>query len=300
MNANTMKEIPLVFDCLGDDLIGIVHKPEVPSEIGVLTIVAGGPQYRAGVGRGMVSLARSLASRGVAVMRFDYRGLGDSSGAFLGYDQMAEDLQAAVNAFREAVPEVKKVVLWGGCDAASGAMIHGWKVTGVQSLVLGNPWVSTEEIRSAVLRKHYTKRLGEAQFWKKLVRFEYNLFDYAAAGIKKVTRRIARVFSSGARPGATAAGGNAGDNPGRPIDRMLAGLRQFEGPVLFLMSGRSLVSNEFDELIKGSPAWQAVYKRPSCRRLDLPDADQTFSDGDSRARVNQAILDWVTELQKGQ
>ncbi len=294
MNVNATTEIPLVFDCLGDDLVGIVHKPESPSEIGVLTVVAGGPQYRAGVGRGMVSLARSLAGRGVAVMRFDYRGIGDSTGDFLGYDQTAEDIQAAVTAFQREVPEVKRVVLWGGCDAASGAMMHGWRVAGIQSLVLGNPWVSTEEIRSAVMRKHYTKRLGEAQFWRKLIRFEYNLLEYAVAGLRKVGRRLARMFS----PPASSGGASSTDGAGRPVDRMLDGLRQFEGPVLFLMSGRSLVSNEFDELIKGSAAWQAVYNKPTCKRLDLPDADQTFSDGDSRARVNEAILDWVMGLKE--
>lgn len=287
-----MKEIPLVFDCQGEDLIGIVHRPQQPSEIGVLTIVAGGPQYRAGVGRGMVSLARSLARHGVPVMRFDYRGLGDSSGEFQGFGDIAEDIQAAVKAFRQEVPQVQKVVLWGGCDAASAAMIHGAKVSGVESLILGNPWVSTQEIRSAVLRKHYTRRLGEAQFWRKLLRFEYNLFDYTVAGIKKVASRLARVFS-GSQSAATQ---QASESEGRPIDRMLTGLRDFQGPVLFLMSGRSLVTNEFDELINGDSAWQAVYERPSCQRIDLPEADQTFSDGDSRERVNQAILSWLRGL----
>ncbi|MCB1705698.1 MAG: hydrolase 1, exosortase A system-associated [Halioglobus sp.] len=287
------KEIPLVFDCQGEDLVGIVHCPQAPGAVGVLTIVAGGPQYRAGVGRGMVSLARSLAGHGVAVMRFDYRGLGDSSGEFAGFGDIAEDIDAAVNAFRRQVPQVRKVVLWGGCDAASAAMIHGARVAGVESLILGNPWVSTEEIRSAVLRKHYTGRLGQAQFWRKLLRFEYNLFDYALAGVKKLAARLAGVFSRPESP-ATQQGGAS---VGRPIDRMLSGLRQFQGPVLFLMSGRSLVSDEFDELINGDSAWQSVYQRPSCQRIDLPDADQTFSDGDSRERVNQAILTWVRGLE---
>jgi exosortase A-associated hydrolase 1 len=299
MNANVLRETPLVFDCLGDDLIGIVHRPAEPSEVGVLTVVAGGPQYRAGVGRGMVSLARSLASHGVAVMRFDYRGLGDSTGEFLGFNHIAEDLQAAVNAFQQEVPEVKRVVLWGGCDAASGAMIHGWKVAGVESLILGNPWVSTQDIRAAVHRKHYTKRLGEAHFWRKLIHFEYNLIDYAVAGIQKATSRIARLVSPRESSHSAAVEDTVGDTAGSPNDRMLAGLRQFEGPVLFLMSGRSLISNEFDELINGDPGWHAVYSRPACKRIDLPDADQTFSDGDSRARVNQVILNWVTELDKG-
>jgi exosortase A-associated hydrolase 1 len=294
MKSREMNEIPLVFDCQGEDLIGIVHRPPAPSEIGVLAVVAGGPQYRAGVGRGMVSLARMLASHGVPVLRFDYRGLGDSSGEFLGFNHIAEDLQAAVNAFRQAVPELKRVVLWGGCDAASAAMIHGCGVTGVESLILGNPWVSTDEIRSAVLRKHYIKRLGEAHFWQKLIRFEYNLVDYALAGVQKVAARFARLLSLRE----SSLGGVDTASGGRPTDRMLAGLRQFKGPVLFLMSGRSLVSNEFDELIRGDPAWQSVYNRPAIKRIDLPNADQTFSDSDSRERVNQAILDWVVGLRE--
>ena len=59
-----------------------------------------------------------------------------------------------------------------------------------------------------------------------------------------------------------------------------------------------LVSNEFDELINSDPGWHAVYNRSACKRIDLPDADQTFSDRDSRARVNEAILNWVAELSK--
>jgi exosortase A-associated hydrolase 1 len=292
MKRHAMDEIPLVFDCQGENLIGIVHRPQAPSDVGVLAVVAGGPQYRAGVGRGMVSLARMLAVHGVPVLRFDYRGLGDSSGEFRGFNHIAEDLQAAVTAFRQEVPELKRVVLWGGCDAASAAMIHGCNVAGVESLVLGNPWVSSDEIRSAVLRKHYLKRLGEVHFWQKLIRLEYNLVDYAMAGVRKVTTGFGRLLSPRA-PSQAAANVDGG---GRPTDRMLAGLRQFKGPVLFLMSGRSLVSNEFDELVGGDPAWQSVYNRPAIKRLDLPNADQTFSDGDSRERVNQAILDWVVGL----
>jgi hypothetical protein len=77
---------------------------------------------------------------------------------------------------------------------------------------------------------------------------------------------------------------------------MLDGLRRFEGPVLFLISGQSLLSKEFDELVGKDPGWKAVYNRTSYRRIDFPDADQTFSGSDSRQRVNRAICDWLLEL----
>ncbi|MEZ5503640.1 MAG: hydrolase 1, exosortase A system-associated [Halioglobus sp.] len=286
------QEIPLVFECVGQSLIGIVHKPAIASPVGVVTIIAGGPQYRGGVGRGMVSAARELAAAGVPVMRFDHRGLGDSGGDFLGFEHIAEDLEAAVAAFRREVPEVKKVVLWGGCDAASGAMIHGWKIPDAISMVLGNPWVTTAETQSAVMRKHYLSRLAEWSFWRKVLRFEYNLADYALSAMQRVRPRFTSWESPQHKNGTASVPGNSENY----VARMLDGLRRFEGPVLFLMSGQSLLSKEFDELVSRDPNWREVFHRSAYKRIDFPDADQTFSGLDSRERVNRAICEWVLEL----
>jgi exosortase A-associated hydrolase 1 len=292
--GSEQQEIPIVFQCAGETLVGIVHKPSISASIGVVTIIAGGPQYRGGVGRGMVSAARELSAAGVPVMRFDHRGLGDSGGKFLGFEHIAEDIQAAVEAFQREIPEVKKVVLWGGCDAASGAMIHGWKIPDAISLVLGNPWVTTVETQSAVLRKHYSSRLLEWSFWRKVFRFQYNFIDYAKEAFQKATTTLGGIITvqghTKARP--------AGEGFDNYVQRMLDGLRRFKGPVLFLMSGQSLLSKEFDELVSRDPAWNAAYNRTEFRRIDLPEADQTFSDKDSRERVNQAICDWLLELSR--
>jgi len=288
MSEPAVQEIPLVFECAGETLVGIVHKPRKPTPIGLVTIIAGGPQYRGGVGRGMVSAARELSCAGIPVMRFDHRGLGDSSGEFRGFEHIGEDIQAAVSAFRRAVPEVGKVVLWGGCDAASAAMIHGCKIPDAISLVLGNPWVTTTQTQAIVMRKHYLSRLGEWSFWRKLLRREYDLSAYLVSGWKRLAGRFAR--STGRSDVA------AEEGTGNYVHRMLAGLRQFRGPVLFLMSGQSLLSREFDEMVSADPEWQAVYRRPAYKRIDFPLADQTFSDSESRQGVNRAICDWLRVL----
>lgn len=292
MNGVSVDELPLVFECQGEALVGIVHKPSIPASIGVVTIIAGGPQYRGGVGRGMVSAARELSAAGIPVMRFDHRGLGDSSGEFRGFEYIGEDIQAAVSAFRREVPEVDRVVLWGGCDAASAAMIHGWKIPEALSLVLGNPWVTTTETQAIVMRKHYMGRLAEWSFWRKLLRMEYNVAEYLGSGWRTLKsalgrgRKTSSGFTTSAGAGAT----------GNYVSRMLDGLRRFQGPVLFLMSGQSLLSREFDELVSKDPEWQAAYHRSTNKRKDFPAADQTFSDSESRQGVNQAIRDWLLEL----
>jgi len=292
MTVEQVLESPIVFECQGSRLMGVVHSPPLPGDIGVITLIAGGPQYRGGVGRGMVSMARSLSDQGVPVLRFDYRGMGDSEGVFAGFEDIADDLQAAVDALIEAVPSVKRVVIWGGCDAASGAMIHAWKIPQIHSLVLANPWVYTPQIEAAVRKQHYLDRLVDSAFWKKLFRFEYNLLDYARSGIAKLGTKLKGALSK------VAPGASVEHTGGTFVDRMFAGLRQFDGPVLFLLSGQSIVSKEFDELIASESGWREVYEREGCERVDLSDADQTFSTKADRLAANAVIAEWVRKLEQ--
>jgi hypothetical protein len=50
-----------------------------------VVIIVVGPQYRAGLHRQFVSLARTLSTAGFLVLRYDYRGMGDSDGEYLGH-----------------------------------------------------------------------------------------------------------------------------------------------------------------------------------------------------------------------
>ncbi|MDZ7782414.1 MAG: hydrolase 1, exosortase A system-associated [Halioglobus sp.] len=289
MGTTLTEETALVFECQGEQLVGILHKPANPMAVGIVPVIAGGPQYRAGVSRNMVEMARELSAAGVPVLRFDHRGLGDSSGTFLGFRHIRDDIQAAIDCLRREVPQVTEVVLWGGCDAASACMIHGADLSGVCSMVLGNPFVTTEKTQAAVQRQHYLRRLREGSFWRKLLRFEYKPGDYLRAAWRGFVARL--------RPGrgtkkAAAAAADSEDW----IFHMREGLRRFEGPVLFLMSGKSLVSKEFDDLVGRDRDWQKICNRGHYRRIDLPEADQTFSGADSRERVNRALREWLQQM----
>lgn len=289
MGTTVTEETALVFECQGEQLLGIVHKPAKPIAVGIVPVIAGGPQYRAGVSRNMVEMAREMSAAGIPVLRFDHRGLGDSSGPFLGFEHIGEDIQAAIDCLRREVPQVREVVLWGGCDAASACMIHGADLSGACSMVLGNPFVTTEQTQAAVQRQHYLRRLREVTFWRKLLRFEYSAGDYLRAAWHRFSGRLR---TGGGTKKAEAATSDSQDW----IVNMREGLRRFEGPVLFLMSGRSLVSKEFDDLVGRDRAWQKICNRGHYRRIDLPEADQAFSDGDSRERVNRALREWLQRI----
>lgn len=293
-----VSELPVVFDCEGCELVGMVHRPERALSRGMLSIVAGGPQYRGGVGRLQVQMARQLAAAGVPVMRFDYRGLGDGEGRFRGFQDVEADLRAAVRAFRAHAPEVREVVLWGGCDAAAAIMINAWKIPEVTGIVTGNPWVHSEETGDAVVVKHhYRQRMKDADFWLKVLRLQYNPLPAAATVARSAwhgLQRRLRPQREGAAAGAEAA---QADDPSHPfVPRMRAGLSRFQGDMLLLMSGRSLVSKEFDELVASDAGWQAALRgKRSLARHDMPDSDQTYSSIASRREVIEVTRRWMID-----
>ncbi len=285
-------EIPVVFDCEGVQLIGIVHIPERPLAAGILAVAAGGIQYRAGCGRQLLSLARNLAAQGTPVMRFDHRGMGDSVGELLGFQYMDADLQRAIDVFKDSVPELRHIVLFGGCEAASGIMISAHQLASVKSLILANPWVN-DSMHAVVSSRHYYQRLGDRRFWKKLITLQYNVLDYAAGFFSYAKKRTVEHFSRsrdsfGQMP-----------EPAVPFqERMLSGFQKFNGPVLFLKSGLSLISEEFDHLVESSKPWHKAYSRAGVRRMELPSADQTFSTAAARKEMCEAVANWMDEVNR--
>jgi uncharacterized protein len=289
------REVPITFDCEGSELLGVVHIPSEVRARGVILVVAGGPQYRSGVGRLHVQLARGLMSRGIPVLRFDHRGIGDSEGNFCDFEDMRADLRAAVSAFCSAVPDMREVVLWGGCSAASALMINAWAYPEVTGIIVSNPWVYTPETGdAAVIRHHFSKRMRDKDFWLKVLRLQYNPLPAMAL--------LARNALSRLRPQSRDhAGGNdfdALDDPAQPfIPRMRQGLSRFRGDLLMVMSGRSILSKEFDDLVAADAHWQVALRAPRhLRRHELPEGDQTLSSIASRQELVQVLSAWLLDV----
>jgi exosortase A-associated hydrolase 1 len=184
-----MRETPFRFECEGSSLVGLLHLPEEPTDLGVLMFVGGGPQYRAGGHRQLVLWARELAAQGVPVMRFDYRGVGDSGGEFRGFDHIEADMRAAIQAFFTRLPTVRKLVLWGECDASSAILMHAYKEPRVIGISLQNPWARTTAGQArAYINHYYLRRLTERSFWKKVFALKFNPLT-AASSLLQTARR---------------------------------------------------------------------------------------------------------------
>ncbi|OWQ93058.1 hydrolase 1, exosortase A system-associated [Roseateles aquatilis] len=264
------------------------------SGIGMLLVV-GGPQYRVGSHRQFTLLARALAADGVPCLRIDYRGMGDAEGDQRGFEQVDADIAAALDAWQRERPALRRVVIWGLCDAASAALlyVHRRRDPRVAGLCLANPWVRTEASLARTQVKHYyLDRLRQPAFWRKLLSGRVGLSAVREL-LGKLAQSRATAPSSAASTAARA--GAAGDTR-HYTEQMADGLRAFGGPVLLILSGDDYVAKEFlDRCRDGGPAWHGLLTRPGLRREDLPEADHTFSTAAWRAHVERLTAGFVRD-----
>jgi exosortase A-associated hydrolase 1 len=276
-------EQTILFRCAGEKLLGILAVPDQAKTIGILIIV-GGPQTRVGSHRQFLLLSRALAEAGYPVMRFDYRGMGDSTGALRDFEMINEDIAAAIAAFRANCLQVERIVLWGLCDAASASLLY-WDATEdpcIYGLVLLNPWVRSEATLARTQIKHYYgQRLLQAEFWHKLLtgklRLGRALLGFLGS-LKKSRQQISQPYTTEILPFQK---------------RMLHGIQGFGGEVLILLSGNDYTAKEFLETVRGDPNWVGVLKQANIIQANIPQADHTFSSEEWQRQVENITILWL-------
>jgi exosortase A-associated hydrolase 1 len=258
-----MEQRALRFSCQGCSLIGIIDVPERILQRGVL-ILADAAQYRVGGHRQFTLLSRALAARGIPVMRFDRRGMGDSDGEAGNADALADDIGAAIKEFFLHAPGMDEIVLLGLGDGASAAALYAGGDERVKGLVLLNPEVGPSIEESQAPRTAALARLLEGGFWKKV----------AAA-------RLEAGAAHPPRPLQAAAPGAAGALP----QRVAASLAAFRGQVLVVLGGEAPAGQEFARLM--------ARHQLGCRRVEIAGADHHFARREWRDEVATRSANWI-------
>ena len=221
-----MKRRHLTFECGGDTLVGSLDTADAGSG---LLIVTGGNELRCGPYGSHAALADKIATAGFPVLRYDRRGVGDSSGDNLGFANSADDIAAAIAAFRAARPRLRHIVAYGNCDAASALMLAQGQ--GCDALVLANPW--TFEAEPEAKTDHWAEAEPQPPMTPRAIRAHYlrRLTDPRAL-IRLVTGKIKVRQMAGSLVAAV----QPAPPPGTLAQAMAAGLAQFEGPVTLLIA----------------------------------------------------------------
>lgn len=282
-------ERALSFGCAGEALVGILSLParSHPGARGVV-IVVGGPQVRTGSHRQFTLLARALAAGGTPVLRFDYRGMGDSGGAVRGFEDVEADLRAAIDCLQREVPAVREVALWGLCDGASAAALYAAGDARVRGLALLNPWVRTEEgAARATLKHYYRQRLFDPALWKKIARGQFRP-GAALASMLGLARSALRRRPA---PAPSAAPAPAACGAALP-QRLHDALARFDGRVLVLLSGADLTAQEFD-VAAGAEHWRRLLAAPRFTRRTLEGANHTCSKREWQDQMTAWTADWL-------
>ena len=289
MNRTNVVEEVVHFHCAQARLWGIVSRPAVPvvaSDTAVL-IVVGGPQYRVGSHRQFVLLARGLAAAGYPALRFDYTGMGDSEGELHSFDAAGPDLRAALDALARACPAAGRFVVWGLCDAASAALMFATEDPRVTGIVAANPWVrSGATLAVARLKYYYVSRLLQGDFWHKLLRGGLRWGD---------SWRSLMGSLAGARSRGPDAASGGDDGPFQAV--MAWGLARLRGGALLILSGNDLTAKEFIEYAASSDTWRRLLQDPKVSRVDLAEADHTFSQRGWLEQVIAETIAWLNRLE---
>ncbi len=282
-----MNELAVKFDCKGSSLFGVLHQAQIKSKVGVIIVVAGGPQYRAGVSRQFVMLGRLLASQGIPTLRFDHRGTGDSEGKCLGFIDMNDDIHSAVDELIKKNPDIEKVLLWGECESASALTFYAHTDARIAGVFLVNPWIRTEGGEAKTYIKHYyLDRLMKKELWLKIFSGKFSFVDSFKSFFNLVNKakntKVSQLTSI-----------NQSLSHLALPQRVEQSVSLFKGNVFILTSGNDLIAQEFKDFVATSKQWQLLIKQKNYTWLDIADADHSFSRSDWRKEMLDSVTDWV-------
>jgi len=217
--------------------------------------------------------------------------MGDSSGQSMSFEQVEDDIAAAMDTFQSEMPELDEIIIWGLCDAASAALLYAFRDPRVKGLVLVNPWVRTEQgLAKTYLQHYYLRRVMSRTFWSDLACGRLNLAASSRSLASMVLQRVRiRVNPSLVQSDADPSAGQS--LPGRMAD----GWRRFQGRILVILSGDDLTAAEFKDMAASSFAWRGLLDEPKVCIRELQEANHTFSRREWRDQVARWTLDWTQQ-----
>jgi len=133
---------PIVLEVSGKKVFGVLHRPKVSEKVPAVLLCHGLAGNKVGKYRAYVKLAEALVRSGIAALRIDFRGLGDSEGEF---DETTpktkiDDALAALNyLFSHQDIDAQRVGIFGRSFGGTIVLEASRKNSKVKSIVVWAP-----------------------------------------------------------------------------------------------------------------------------------------------------------------
>ena len=259
-----------------DELVGILSRSEAVSGMAVLILNAG-VLHRVGPHRLHVLLARRLAERGLAALRLDLGGIGDSvasTDAATFRESAVADTQLAMTGLA-----ARRHVLFGVCAGADNAIATALVDDRVSAIVLVDPY--TYPNRRATLRALRTKITNNGP--REMLRWGLG------AARRRVLLRLERLRDRNT-PEPQSGGREA--PPIASYRLQLQALVERGVKILAIYSGIHGTSyNHEDQLFELFPEL-----RGKVDRAFFPHANHTFTELDAQSELIAAVASWIARL----
>lgn len=276
------QERQISFDSNGEKLSGIVHEPAgTGRSIGII-LLNGWGGYHIGPHRIYVKTSRALVAQGFHVLRFDFRGTGDSEGSLANVTEA--DVNAFVNNSRAAIDfmrqryQLKHWYLLGLCTGGEIAAIYASSSNVVHGLIL---W-STASHFNAFRAEQPSRRLSHylrVYFRKLILRSTWQRLLSGKVHVQGITHTLFADFGAASHP--------TGTKPALPPYRNL--FVSLQGPVL-------LAYGTADPHAKSS----ALFFEERLKEQNIPyslhlieGADASFSARQFEAEVLAITCNWL-------
>lgn len=299
MAGSHFAELPLRF---GPDnrLFGVLCRPTGLETSAIAVLANSGRDYHIGWGRASVEQARALARRGIASLRFDAAGIGDSPAPQDVAHEVIYSAEQIANV-RHAIDYVETlgagpVMLVGRCSGAYAAFNAAAQDPRVRSAVIVNierfVWDPRESVAEALRYAHrsigdFGSTLLSKRGLNRLLSGELRVKAAATYVshrlIRQIGLRLGRLF-----PGLTAEGKLHSEVHRRFQELESRGVR-----VALVFSTGDLGLKEFKTYMGEAGERLRRYKRASVTMI--PDADHNFTHSGARARLTEALCDLLAD-----
>ena len=158
-----MTETPFFFPGRDRELFGVLHEPTSPSAGSAFLFCAPYGEEKLWTHLVYVSFARELARRGLTVLRFDYRGSGDSEGDSeeATPDACLEDIRNALGVLRERCAAGVSLGLLGLRFGATLAALAAETEDDVRQVVLWHPILRGAPYAQELLRMNLATQIAQ-------------------------------------------------------------------------------------------------------------------------------------------